>query len=376
MKLNRRRFLQAAIAAGASLGIGGFPHKTLAFGGSSVYREVPENQHIGELDDRRAKILHYGSLAPSGHNTQPWTVSIVNPNEWIIGIDPRRHLSATDPDNRISLLSLGAFVENLCLAAGAYGLEAEIDMIPKTPHDMEVVRVRLIEANPTGYPLARIETRMTVKKGYLQKEIDSKDVDAFVKLTGVNLFYFPRGTTHADCIEQGAVENFRIQVKRDEAQKELVRWLRLKDTDVEKHRDGLTVAGMEITGLKGWFVRHFVGPDDFLKESFKQQSIDHTAALAGQGGGWFVITSNGHSVFDIVDAGRKFERMALAARERHIALQPMTQYLEEESGINQIRENHNPEIIPQFVIRAGYLNRYPDPVSPRRPVSGFTRPLV
>jgi hypothetical protein len=371
MNITKRRFLQSALAAGVSLVIEGFPRAAYTFGGSTVYREAPEHQRISGLDDRQVKILHYGSLAPSGHNTQPWTLRLVDENQWIIGIDPGRHLSATDPENRIVLLSLGAFVENLCLAAGAFGLAAETEVIAKTPHDHDVLRVRLKETRQTGYPLARMEKRMTVKKGYLQKEIDPKDVDAFSKLTGSNLFYFPRGTTHADCIEEGAVENFRIQVKRDQAQKELVRWLRLRDKEIEKYRDGLTVAGMEITGLKGWFVRHFVGPDDFFKESFKQQSIDHTATLAGQGGGWFVITSDGHSVYDILDAGRKFERIALAARERKIALQPMTQYLEEKQGINEIRENHAPEIRPQFVIRVGYLDKYPEPVSPRRPISWF-----
>jgi hypothetical protein len=30
-------------------------------------------------------------------------------------------------------------------------------------------------------------------------------------------------------------------------------------------------------------------------------------------------------------------------------------------------------MIPQFVLRVGYLDPYPDPVSPRRPVNWFLR---
>ncbi len=374
MKISRRRFLKSTLSAGAALGIGSYNLPCYGSGRACLYRGAPEDQKIKGLDERRIRILHYASLAPSGHNTQPWTVKVINENEWIIGMDAGRHLAATDPDNRIALLSLGAFTENLVLAAGALGVNAEAEVIAGNSRDPDVLRIHLQDAGTTGYPLERITNRMTAKSGYLPKEISSADVSAFSKLVGGNLFYFPRGTSHADCIEAGAIENFTIQAHRKEAQQDMVRWLRLKDKDVKKYRDGLTVDGMEIRGIKGFFVKNFVDPEDFLKDSFVEQSISHTQKQAQEGGGWLIVTSDGHSVSDIVSAGRKFERVALAARERKIALHPMTQYLEEEKGSNQIRENHGPEIIPQFIVRVGYLGKYPDPVSPRRPVSWFARP--
>ena len=63
----------------------------------------------------------------------------------------------------------------------------------------------------------------------------------------------------------------------------------------------------------------------------------------------------------------------MLARERSIALQPMTQYLEETAGLNQIAANHSDDMYPQFILRVGYLKRYPKPVSLRRPVSRFVR---
>jgi antitoxin (DNA-binding transcriptional repressor) of toxin-antitoxin stability system len=130
---------------------------------------------------------------------------------------------------------------------------------------------------------------------------------------------------------------------------------------------------MEIQGFKGWFVRNFVKPEDFLKPDFRRQGVDQTAELARQGGGWFVITSQGRTVADLIDTGRRFERMALLARERNIAIQPMTQSLEEEAGLNQIAATHREDMIPQFILRVGYLKRYPEPVSLRRPVSWFVK---
>jgi hypothetical protein len=51
----------------------------------------------------------------------------------------------------------------------------------------------------------------------------------------------------------------------------------------------------------------------------------------------------------------------------------MTQMLEEERWRNEISKQHGPKMIPQFVLRVGYLEKYPDPVSLRRPVSWFLR---
>ena len=110
-----------------------------------------------------------------------------------------------------------------------------------------------------------------------------------------------------------------------------------------------------------------------MKKSMRKRSVEQTAGLAAEGGGWFVITSPGSSVADLIEAGRGFERMALMARERGVAIHPMTQILEEEVGRRGLASNHDAGMIPQFVLRVGYLDRYPDPVSPRRPVSWFLR---
>ena len=116
-----------------------------------------------------------------------------------------------------------------------------------------------------------------------------------------------------------------------------------------------------------------MNPEDFMKPSSRKQSVDQIAKFARQGGGWLVITGKGQTVFDLIDSGRRFERMVLTARERNLAIQPMTQYLEEESGLKQIAAEHDQRVIPHFVLRIGYLDTYPDPVSLRRPVSWFVR---
>ena len=356
MKLNRRSFLKKTLAAGSLLAGAG----SLVAGCSGITRsDMPQRDLAAKTalqpDEVRRAILYYASLAPSGHNSQPWYVQVLNRNEWIIGADPQRRLPAVDPQNREVMLSMGAFAENLSVAAGTFGLTAEMEIIADDYFAQDIFKVSLKEAKPHEYPLQRITRRMTVKQGYLPDEIKKEDFQLLPKPMKGHMFYFPAGTAHADCIQQGAIENFRLQVERDDAQREMVQWVRLSDGDAERHRDGLTVEGMEIRGLKGWFVRNFIKPENFSKPGFRKQSVDHTARLARQGGGWFVITSKGRTISDLIETGRRFEQMALLARERKIAIHPMTQYLEEENGVNQIAANHPAGMVPQFLLRVGYL---------------------
>jgi hypothetical protein len=169
------------------------------------------------------------------------------------------------------------------------------------------------------------------------------------------------------------VDNFEIQFNNEAAMKEAVAWTRLSDGDAKKYRDGLTPEGMEILGIAGFYVRHFMDVQDVLSPTWKEKGIEKIRQQASQGAGWLVITSDGNSIEDLIESGRRFQRMALAARERNIALHPMTQALEEKHGQKNIRENHAPTTIPQFMLRVGYLDKYPDPVSLRRPVEWFVR---
>ena len=369
--LNRRAFMKRVLSTGVGLG------SAAMFNGCSglTRNDFPDVQETDRPTDHRdntaSAILYYAGLAPSGHNSQPWRVRIESPDRWIIEADTTRRLPCVDPQNRELMLSLGAFVENLSLAAGDAGVGTDIEVVARDRHARDVVRVALHRDRPNDYPLERIKKRRTVKHGHLPKAISAADIRRLSEGMKGHLFYFPRGSTHAACIREAAVDNYRVQAGRDDAQRELVNWLRLNPRDARRYRDGLTTEGMEITGVKGWYVRQFVRPEDFLKDAYRQQGVDLIAGLAQQGGGWVVITSPGETVADLIDTGRRFERMALLARENNIGIHPMTQILEEKKGIEQIAGSHDNGFFPQFVLRVGYLEKYPPPVSLRRPVDWF-----
>ncbi len=181
MKLNRRSFLKKALAAGSlAAGTG-----SLFSACAGIRRSDLPDQNLAEptanqLDAVGNSILYYASLAPSSHNSQPWYVRVLSPNEWIVGVDPHRRLPAVDPGNREVMLSLGAFTENLSIAAHTFGLKAEMEVLAKDPFEQDVIKVTLKKAKPLDYSLERITRRMTVKHGYLSNEIKAEDISIHI----------------------------------------------------------------------------------------------------------------------------------------------------------------------------------------------------
>ena len=374
MPLNRRKFIaETCIVGAAILGAG-----SLIGGCSGIRRADIDSkdyrmQMPSVITKEGAEILRLASLAPSGHNSQPWIVRPETEWQWTICADPERRLPAVDPKNREGILSLGAFVENLVTAAGAVGYEADVEVIGQNRDAKDLVRVSLKKGKPTGYPIERIEKRRTVKSGHLPDELKNSDVQALENAEPDRLFYFPRSSDHAKCMADGAVEAFRDQSYRDDAQEELAKWVRFGNAEARKHLDGLTPESMEIKGFAGLYVRFFMDRDDVMKKSFREQGIKKLEKQAKEGSGWIVLTSGGDGVADLIETGRRFERLFLTLRERNIAIHPMTQMLEEEKWRKEIDAQHQPGMIPQFILRVGYLERYPDPVSLRRPVHRFVR---
>jgi len=91
------------------------------------------------------EILFLASLAPSGHNTQPWFVQYLEPYHWIIDNDKTKWLPAVDPTQRETILSIGTFIQNLEYAAGDFGYVCDWNLLATTNQDERVMEVKLIK---------------------------------------------------------------------------------------------------------------------------------------------------------------------------------------------------------------------------------------
>jgi hypothetical protein len=381
--MNRRNFLK--FSAQGILLLGGMSMMS-ACGGvkrEDFPRSDGEKTSLKGLEKDEMEILYLASLAPSGHNTQPWTVKIVEPKHWVIGSDKKRWLTAVDPENRELLLGIGAFIENLILAAGTFGYEVDIQIIAKNPFDPDIADIRLRKGKTIEFPLEKIKKRRTVRSRYTDQEIKTEDLKYITKhesrsctLSNVpfpHSFYFSNTSPQGKYLREGTIEANRTQAYREPAQEELANWIRWSSKGAKQYRNGLTPESMEIKGIAGLFVKNFYNRHSVLKKSFRDQTVDIVAKQANTCGGWLVVTSLESNIPTLIEYGRVFENMLLRIRERTIAIHPMTQMLEEEPWKKQVSKKLGLHGEVQWILRIGYLKSYPDPVSLRMPVPWFVQ---
>ena len=372
MSLSRRKFLIRSVQCIVACGV--LPGMSACVGPTREQESkgAGYDDLVSRIGRERADIIWYASFAPSSHNVQPWTVTIKSPDKWIIGSAEDRWLSEVDPKNREMLLSIGAFLENMIIAAKAYGFQVKIRVLARNPFDPELLSLELRNAEREEYPLQRLLERRTLRTGFKSENIDPQDF-SFVVGGGEGFYYYPLLSTQAEWLDEVTVAATQQQVERDSVQEELARWIRWSDADARKYRNGLTPEAMDITGLAGWYVRNFYGSSDVLSKDFRKATVERAKKQVAESGGWIVVTSENNRSASLIETGRRFERMFLKVKDRSIGVHPMSQVLEESPWSERVAEMLMLDKPPQFLLRVGYVRDYPSPVSLRMSLDDFTR---
>lgn len=371
MDEERREFMKT-VGRGAAL-LGAWPLVTAC--GGAVRSESRDDGFTPAVGTPGAPpvgdMLFYASLAPSSHNSQPWRVRLTGPDRFAIGFDRERLLAAVDPGNREMFLAMGAFLENLIIAAGTYGYGVDYQSITGAAGGADLLAVTLQRDTTREYPLELLRTRRTLRTGHLPRELAAADIAALASLSGGRSHYFSPSSAEGRYLREAVVEATRLQTCRDAAQQELADWIRWSDCAARRYRTGLTPATMELKGIVGWYARHFMTRASVLEQGFRQRTVEMAREQAGCCGGWLAVTSVDASPGALFETGRGFERMLLEARRRMIAIHPMSQALEEPSYRAHLATALGLAEPVQFILRASPVASYPAPVSLRRPVAWF-----
>lgn len=319
-----------------------------------------------------ADILYLAALAPSGHNTQPWTVTVITSRHWLIGTDSSRWLPAVDPQNREMMISLGAFLENLAAAARSQGYEAEIQILAQSTTDQVIAAVKLYKRGDADPSLIRqIQLRRTVRSNLLPEKLSYGDTQWIAPGNQHDSLYYTSGSRESDTLMEATVLANKIQAYRDAAQTELAGWIRWTNQECRRYGNGLTPETMEIEGVARWYIKNFYTYQSVLTKEFREATIRRVNEQVKAGGGWLILTSKDVTVAELIRTGRNLQRIWLKLRERNLALHPMTQSLEEAVTAKALPAALGITSNIQLVLRIGYVSHYPDPVSPRMPLQSI-----
>jgi len=320
----------------------------------------------GSVEEQAAFLLNFAILAPSSHNSQPWTFAI-DGDQIDVFADRDRWLTVADPDRRELHLSVGCALENLLVAAAHYGFDPRVSYRPEADGDDPVARVTLRRGG-TGDGLS--EPRPT----------DWADLfDAITERTTNHGVYadepLPEAFSDrlADCVADEPVDLTlvtgesikraiaRLQTRADEAQM----------ADPEYRRELGYWIGTGALGANWLMAR--VGQlavtylDLGRREGAKNSKLIESAAAIA------VLTTASPDVESRVRAGQAFERMALVAASEGVAVHPASQTLERPEFRRELVETLDlGEAVPQHLFRLGFAEQTPEH-TPRRPVADVRR---
>jgi hypothetical protein len=359
--LNRRDFLKLVAAAGVT-----------AAGGYALYTYTPWLNYDEQTNQIRKpfeknttpstqmrELVRYATLAPNGHNTQPWKFAIQE-NAIEIHPDFTRHLAMVDPNERELWISLGCALENLILSARASGYEPEVTY----PDAADFIHIGLTTNNPQGGALFdAIPLRQNTRSEYDGQHIKATDLDEIQALPlepGVALHFVttPTGIEKVlQYVNQANLNQYANKAFVDE----LIHWLRFTKKEALASLDGLytrCTGNLEVPRWLGQMVVAGTKP---------QGQADVDAKNLRSSPGAVLVASESDDKTAWVRTGQVYERMALKMTSLNIKSALLNQPIEVAEVRGQFQSAMGlAEALPQLLVRFGYAD--PMPRSLRHPV--------
>lgn len=310
-----------------------------------------------EPDDLR-KVLMAGTLAPSVHNTQPWTFALTR-HGIEVHADTSRTLSRQDPHGRELVISCGAAVFNMRVAAAAIRRRMHVHVFPDAADSAHLATLTFGAAQSEPIAEAVLYPAVTRRHSHRRSfdwwripERGFAELRSAAMLEGAELSRV--GPQQRRAIGRLTRIANRALVQDLDYRRELHTWTRL----ASPAPDGVVVAA-------------FGTMPDSADPPLRDFSLGMpwigrpTERFAPEE--WIVISTRGDDVAAWLRAGQATERVLLVITTQGLAASFMTQALEIPALRAELRRCVGTEGYPQLLLRLGPGG--PPATSSRRPLS-------
>jgi nitroreductase len=317
---------------------------------STVPWEVDAAEHPTDasIEERARFLLRYAILAPSSHNSQPWSFAVDGDTVEVYAEDSR-WLDVADPDRRELYLSLGCAVENLRIAAAYFGPGTTIEYAEGSdgsdPVDGPVVSVTLDpESRPDEDDTALFEAitdRRTEHGAFEDRPVPGGTLArlrGLVRDPGVGIVLIEEDPRRERLAE--------LQARADERQMD----------DPAYRRELGHWVGIGALGAS-WLAAR-IGQVAITLLDIGEREGEKNSRLVERAPVVAVLTTDEDTVAARVRAGQAFERLMLAATLEGVAVHPMSQILERpelKADLSSLLDLGGQ--IPQHLFRLGFVDR-------------------
>lgn len=345
--MNRRHFIKIAGSSAVIVAAGGAGF-ALTRTPSVALRPWQDAGSIYKDPMRRA--LSYAILAPNPHNRQPWVVDLKSDTEAVLICDLDRLLPDTDPFSRQIVIGLGCFLELFSIAAKDNGYVADIQYFPLGEQKDQLDRRPIAnmklrkQSGLKKEPLfAHTLNRHTNRNPYdVTRPISDNVMQRLHDVAGSKVVV---GTTNGgddlDYLRKLTKDAMITEIKTPEAYQESIDLMRIGKTEVEANPDGIFLGGafLEALSLTGILTRESLANPASKSYQIGLDMIDQ-GAMTSMGFVWIKTKDNDRTAQ--IEAGRAYMRIALQATDDGLAMQPMSQALQEYPAMAPFYESiHN-----------------------------------
>jgi hypothetical protein len=294
----------------------------LSTGNSSSVRDR-QQPNQDEIQD----IIRYATLTPSSHNTQCWKFRVTHDSNGttIITVLPDfdRRCPMVDPDDHHLYVTLGCAVENMVIAAKAYGW----DNMVHCSDPSRGISVRFLPGDSQTTSLFEaIPMRHTNRSEYDGKLLPPAEI-AMLEAAGTGLGVHAILLTNQaskNIVTEYVIKGNTSQLANKEWVSELQNWVRFNEDDVLENCDGLygkSTGNPTIPRFLGRLLFPYLLNANTSNNPYAKQ-IESSAGVA-------VFLTERDTPLQWVNVGRCFERFALQATALGICTAHLNQPVEE-----------------------------------------------
>jgi nitroreductase len=309
------------------------------------------------------KIIELASMAPSGHNTQPWIFQLQGHYIRLVP-DFSRKLSIADPDNHSLFISLGCALENLVIAAAEFGYNNNIMYDFSGTHPSVLIHLYEDEEVRKDKLFTAIERRHVSRVPYFDIGISYEvlhHLQAAASASGIKTVFITDEVRKKN-VGRLTARACKQQFQNPAFKKELLEWVRFNNQQAARTNDGIRSASLGspsvAPSIGRFFFQNFTSPHS--EASKAADLIDESAAIV-------VFATSEHHPEGWMKLGRSFERFALTTTHLGIRHAHLNMACEEEEIRRELKSYLQLDEEPLLLIRIGYADEEP-PVSYRRPI--------
>ena len=314
-----------------------------------------------------AAFVRCATLAPNGHNAQPWRFTVGDTGASILP-DFTRRTPVVDPDDHHLFVSLGCATENFLIAAEAKGRPAAMSFDASGEGRIDI---DLGFGRPQVSDLYRgIPARQSTRSTYDGRPVSSKDLrdlEAAAQLDGVTVIFLTDPEKREGVLEHLIAGN-NAQMADPKFVAELKEWIRFNSAEAMEKGDGLFSRCTGNPKLPTWLGKRIFSLV-YKKESENAKYTEQMRSSAGVA----IFIGDKADKDHWVRVGRSFQRFALQATVLEIRHALINQPVE----VPQVRAEFSRWLgigatRPDLVVRFGRATQMP--MSMRRPTEAVMVP--